>query len=1006
LKTSFTSRLALLFSFIALVAGLASPAAGQTLPNITSVTRVSSEAIYLQNFITYSVAYTPGSDPVTSITITITDNSISPFARTMTVNNPGTPALVSVAADSAGFSGSSHYIVARISLRDSSGRTTDYYRNGERSSVPAVAGSPTSHSFNFAGLDFYILGDSGLNVPRLTALTRTSADPLTRGAPVTFTVAYELGSYDVTQLAVEIKDSLGGIHQLVLAGNPVVGGNVSLATDASWPDGTYTVTAVRFVDTSIPRTVTFSSDGSVSVTPSFSYAPTAHSVGFASQDFRVTSPAGTAPILGVPPAPQSVFAGNSATFSVQASGSATLTYQWSRNGTPIADGTEATLTLNDVQETDAGNYSVTVRNSAGAVTTANALLTVFPLTPMFVVQPGNAGGDEGGYFSATFEVRAPQLSALSWRANIGGRTVIGVLTSSLITEPNRMTVTVSFGPLKATDTGTYQVIAINPAGTTSSEPHRLAIATVIPAIVTQPMSQTAAASSRLTLSVEAVALGTLLYQWKKDDVAISGATNDSLSFASVQPSDAGRYTVTVANIVTSVTSDVATLTVVTPPTITTQPANQSAIAGDNVNFTVAASGTAPFTYQWFKGSTAISGATAATLALRSVVVADGGSYSVGVTNVAGTVRSSAATLSVGSGAPAITAGPVGQTATAGGNVNFSVTATGAGSLSYQWYRNSTALTGETRTTLALTGVTSAQAGDYSVTVTNSVATARSSTATLIVVTPNPARLINLSVLTSLGAGDNFTVGFVIGGSGTNGTKPLLIRAVGPTLASAFGVLGAHADPKLEVLSGATKIGENDNWIDDPSRGAQFAAVGAFAFAGTTSKDAALYVPSLSAGNTSVRVSGVGSASGAVLAELYETTPSSEVSLSTPRLINVSVLKNIGSGLTAGFVIGGTGAKTILVRAVGPGLAGFGVADFVADPSISLFNSASVKLGSNDNWDSKDAAIMSGVGAFALPAGSKDAAYVATALTPGSYTVQVIGATPAGGTALVEIYEVP
>lgn len=151
------------------------------------------------------------------------------------------------------------------------------------------------------------------------------------------------------------------------------------------------------------------------------------------------------------------------------------------------------------------------------------------------------------------------------------------------------------------------------------------------------------------------------------------------------------------------------------------------------------------------------------------------------------------------------------------------------------------------------------------------------------------------------------------------------------------------------------------------------------------------------------MSGAAGTTGTVLAELYDATAS--FGITTPRLINVSVLKNIGNELTAGFVIGGTGTMRVLVRAVGPTLTGFGFTGTLSDPRLALFNASGIIVGGNDNWSSNDASAMAAVGAFSLPALSKDAALVAT-LTPGNYTVQVTGVNGGNGVALVEIYEVP
>ena len=270
-----------------------------------------------------------------------------------------------------------------------------------------------------------------------------------------------------------------------------------------------------------------------------------------------------------------------------------------------------------------------------------------------------------------------------------------------------------------------------------------------------------------------------------------------------------------------------------------------------------------------------------------------------------------------------------------------------------------------------------------------------------------ARLSNLAILSDIAAaGDSFTLGYVVGGAGTTGSKALLIRAAGPSLVP-LRVPSPLADPQLEFFSGSNKTGENDNWGGTPALTAAIAAYTGFPFASPASLDAAA-LANVPSGDNSVRVSATGSGTGRVVAELYDVTPNASFLATTPRLVNVSVLKHLGTGLIAGFVIGGTGSKTVLIRAVGPtiGSAPFEVPGAVADPQLGLF-SGQTNIGSNDNWGGTAAlsAAFSQVGAFPLPAGSRDAALLVT-LQPGAYTVQVSGVGGTTGVAIVEIYEVP
>lgn len=127
-----------------------------------------------------------------------------------------------------------------------------------------------------------------------------------------------------------------------------------------------------------------------------------------------------------------------------------------------------------------------------------------------------------------------------------------------------------------------------------------------------------------------------------------------------------------------------------------------------------------------------------------------------------------------------------------------------------------------------------------------------------------------------------------------------------------------------------------------------------------------------------------------------------------RLLNLSSRARSGTGTDAhivGFVVEGARPRPMLIRAVGPTLATFGVTSASADPSLEVFSSSGVRVALNDNWsDPATATAANRVGAFALPAGSKDAAVVLT-LNPGSYTAH--GAAAAGGgVTLVEVYELP
>lgn len=167
------------------------------------------------------------------------------------------------------------------------------------------------------------------------------------------------------------------------------------------------------------------------------------------------------------------------------------------------------------------------------------------------------------------------------------------------------------------------------------------VAPTAPSISTHPQSQTITVGSSVTFSVSASGSGTLSYQWRKNGSSVSGAKGSSYTISNVQTADAGPYDVVVSNFVGTATSSSATLTVVdqVAPNITVQPVSQTVFAGQTVNFTVIATGTAPLTYQWRKDGTNLVGATSSTYSLAGVQTNQAGNYTVVVSNAVGSVTS-------------------------------------------------------------------------------------------------------------------------------------------------------------------------------------------------------------------------------------------------------------------------------------------------------------------------------------------------------------------------------
>lgn len=260
------------------------------------------------------------------------------------------------------------------------------------------------------------------------------------------------------------------------------------------------------------------------------------------------------------------------------------------------------------------------------------------------------------------------------------------------------------------------------------------------------------------------------------------------------------------------------------------------------------------------------------------------------------------------------------------------------------------------------------------------------------------RVVNLSVRSAAGTGSQtLIVGFVITGSGG---KNLLVRGIGPGIAQA--VPEALTDPSMRLLDGTGyELAANTDWASGLST--TFASLGASALA-TGSKDAAIY-RSVPAGVYSFHVFPGDTGSGVALAELYD----GDLTVPTAQVVNLSARTQVGTGaniLIAGFVVTGNAPKTLLIRGVGPSLAG--VAGALADPQLYLFDNQNHVLANNDNWGGtaalKTAFATVGAGALASDT-SKDAALLVT-VNPGIYSAQVSGVANTTGVALVEIFLMP
>ena len=264
----------------------------------------------------------------------------------------------------------------------------------------------------------------------------------------------------------------------------------------------------------------------------------------------------------------------------------------------------------------------------------------------------------------------------------------------------------------------------------------------------------------------------------------------------------------------------------------------------------------------------------------------------------------------------------------------------------------------------------------------------------------PSQPLNLSTRGNVGTGEDVLIaGFIITGQDN---KQLVLRAIGPSLPFSQ-VDNPLADPEIELLNSAgTVVATNDNWMDLSA--ADRAVLTDNNLAPTDPAESAL-VATLAPGKYTAIVTGVNGATGVALVEAYDldngATDSKLANISTRSHVT---LGDFGDGvMIGGFIVGGGGFSTTVIRGLGPSLADAGITNFMADPEMELFDANGEVIDSNDNWmDDPDMQQISDQNL--APANPKEAALFEI-LPPGMYTVSVLGVGGATGVALVEVYNV-
>ena len=398
-------------------------------------------------------------------------------------------------------------------------------------------------------------------------------------------------------------------------------------------------------------------------------------------------------------------------FSVTASGTATLSYQWYNSSGQIGGATNNSYNIGSVSTSNEDNYYCIVSNTCGTAQSTSISLSV-KTAPVIGTNPSSLTKCEGQ--SAQFTIQASGSSPISYQwYKSPGTSISGANSSSML-----------ISPVGSSDAGAYYCKATNSCGYDQSNSATLTVNNAAE-ITAQSSSATVCQGSSHTMTVTATGSGSLSYQWYNSSGAISGASNNTYTIGSVSTTHADNYYCIVSNSCGSDQSNTISLTVNTAPSIANQPSSSTVCEGQSAVFTISGDGTSPLSYQWYDGSGAISGASSSSYLIAGVTSSNADNYYCKITNACGNVTSTTASLSVNTNV-SISAQSASTTLCEGASPSFSVTASGSSPLTYQWYKDNSAISGATNNTFSLTSIDTSYEATYHVLVSNACNSQQSS----------------------------------------------------------------------------------------------------------------------------------------------------------------------------------------------------------------------------------------------------------------------------------------
>lgn len=424
---------------------------------------------------------------------------------------------------------------------------------------------------------------------------------------------------------------------------------------------------------------------------------------------------GYPPSITSGPQSQGIALGQAAVFGIAAAGTGPFDYQWRKNSQAIPGATNSDLTLPAVQVEDSGSYSVVIRSPFGTVTSGAAVLTIYE-PPLITTQPHNRAVPVGTAASLFVIAGSPDPIFYQWYLN-----------GNAISEATNFIYTIN--SVRLQDAGSYRVRVWGRGGAVDSDIASVA-AQFAPGIVTQPQNRTVAPNQAATFTVAATGVPAPAFQWFFKGQPIAGASAASYTIPSAQSSHAGAYFVTVSNFLGSTTSISATLQVADlPPQVIIGPTNQLVVAGSNLTILSEVAGSAPFAFQWYQNGRKLRGETNAEFRVGNVQTRSKGDYQLEAKNRAGVSRSDRAHVNVVI-APAIVSPERNILAKPGSKVSLRAVASGTKPFTYQWLKNGEPIEHATDRAFTIVNFQEADAGVFSVRVSNIGAAAERVQATI------------------------------------------------------------------------------------------------------------------------------------------------------------------------------------------------------------------------------------------------------------------------------------